>query len=126
MASLLQQELAKQIAKAFKGKLLKGTLRREIASTVNEYGDPVTSQVQTFSVEGIRDTFDARYALFYGIPQTDVRIVLIMDLIKPKTTPQQDDKIFIRGKWHQVRKILEIDPANASITLQCFEIEAPT
>lgn len=126
MASLLQQELAKQLAKAFRGKLLKGTLRRELATTVDEFGDPEVGQVQTYEIEGIRESFQASYALLYGIPQTDVKILLILGLIKPATTPRKDDKIYIRGQWHQVRKVLDLDPAQASITLQCFEIEDPT
>jgi len=126
MPSLLQNKMAEMIAKGFKGRLLTGTLRREGATTVNEFGDPVISSVDTFSVEGIRDNFAAHYAVLYGIPQSDVRILLIMNLIKPATTPKKDDKIYIRGAWHQVRKILELDPASATITLQCFEIEDPT
>lgn len=103
-----------------------GTLRREVATAVDQYGDPAPATAQTFQVEGIRDQFNESYALFYGIPQTDIRILLIMNLIRPATTPQKDDKIFMRGEWYQVRRVLELDPASASITLQCFRIEAPT
>lgn len=126
MPSILEKELAKIIAKEFRGKLLKGTLRRELATTVDEFGDPSVSTIKNYSVEGIRDTFSANYAVLYGIPQSDVRILLIMNLIKPATMPQKDDKIYIRERWHQVRKIIEVDPASATITLQCFEIEAPS
>lgn len=126
MASLLPDKIANIVAKEFQGKLMKGTLRRELASSVNEYGDPVPNRVSNHTFEGIRDNFTAHYALFYGIPQTDVRILIIMKSIKPATTPQKDDKIFIRNEWYQVRKVLELDPANASITLQCFSIPNPT
>lgn len=102
-----------------------GILRREEANSLDANGDPIPGTVTNYSVQGIRDNFAAHYALLYGIPQTDVRIVLILGLIKPATMPQKDDKIFIRGEWYQVRRVLEVDPANASVTLQAFQVAAP-
>lgn len=97
---------------------------------MNEFGDPVVDSFDTYTFEGIRDNFNRAFAATAGIPITDVRILIILGLIKPTTLPQVDDKIRIRGAdgtqvWHQVRTVLTVDPANAHIVLQCFEITTP-
>jgi hypothetical protein len=133
MASLLEgieNFVRKEVAKGFKNQLVKGLLRRESASTVDEVGDPVVGTVEEFQVEGIRDTFSASFAATAGIPTDDVRILLIGGLIAPRTDPRQDDLIRMRGtdglvKWHKVRAVLTVDPANAHYVLQCFEVTAP-
>ena len=124
MASLLPTEIANIVANAFKNNLMTGTLKRPVASALDSVGDPVVT-FETYSVEGIRDNFNARFATLQGIPHTDVKILLIMNLIVPATTPQKDDLIFIRGEWHKVREVLTIDPASASIELQAFACPAP-
>lgn len=126
MASLIPTELANIVANAFQGQLMTGTLRRDNPTSVTGKGDPVAGTPSTYSVEGIRDTFSAYQASLLGIPHTDVRILLIMNLIKPATEPKKDDLIFIRDQWHKVRRVIEIDPASASISLQCFVVPAPT
>jgi len=103
-----------------------GTLRRETPTSVTGKGDDAAPTIELFSFEGIRDNFNAFYMATYGIPASDVRILIIMNLINPRTIPKQDDKILIRGEWHKVRRVLEIDPASASIVLQCFTISTPT
>lgn len=123
MVSLLDKSIAKTVAQGFKGQLLTGTLRREVTKTVDDAGDPATSTVTTYPFEGIRDTFNAVYAAAAGIPVTDVRILIIAGSIK--TVPVMDDKIFIRSSWYQVRRITEIDPANATYTLAAFACKAP-
>lgn len=130
MASPLDTMIRKAVAQGFKGRLLRGTLQREVYGSVNDFGDPVISSTETYTCEGIRDSFDARFAAAAGIPTTDVRILLISGLISPTTTPRKDDKIRMRDatgaqKWHQVRAVLTVDPANAHIVLQCFEIPDP-
>lgn len=133
MASMLEgieNFVRKEVAKGFKNQLVKGLLRRELASTVNSFGDPVPATVEEYDVEGIRDNFNARFAAGAGIPVDDVRILLIGGLIAPATDPRKDDKIRMRGtdgltRWHQVRAVLTVDPANAHYVLQCFEIPAP-
>jgi hypothetical protein len=131
MASFLDSTIRKEVAKGFKGQLLPGVLLREVPVSVNSSGDPVPSASPLiYSVQGIRENFRADFAATAGIPMTDVRILLILGLIKPTTTPVKDDKIRIRGedgtqKWHQVRAVLTVDPANAHAVLQCFEIPTP-
>lgn len=131
MASILDT-IATQIAAGFKGKLSNGLLRREVVSVLNPLGDPVAPTWLTFAVQGIQDNFSAYYAASAGIPLTDVRVLIISNLIVPITDVRQDDYIFIRpvnavtGNWLQVRRVLAIDPAVATYTLQCFKIEDPT
>ena len=131
MASYLDTFIRKEVAKAFKGQLVPGVLFREVPTSVNTAGDPVPGpDPLTYAVQGIRDSFRAAFAATAGIPVTDVRILLILGLIIPTTTPVKDDKIRMRGddgtqKWHQVRAVLTVDPANAHIVLQCFEIAEP-
>lgn len=124
MASLLPTEIANIVANAFKGQLMTGVLKRPSASGLDAKGDPVVT-FSTHSVEGIRDNFNARFATLQGIPHTDVKILLIMNLIVPAIVPQKDDLVFIRDEWHKVREVLTIDPASASIELQAFACPAP-
>ena len=113
------------MANAFQGLLMTGTLRREVVAGVDTNGDPLPASSTTYAVQGIRDYFSSYYIAMQGIPHTDVRILLIMNLISPPTIPIKDDQIFMRDQWHKVRRVFEIDPASASITLQCFVISDP-
>lgn len=132
MASALEglnNLVRREIAKGFRNQLVKGKLRREVKSSVDEFGDPVPGSVEEYDFEGIRDSFSLTFAALAGIPTTDVRILIIAGLLN--TTPQQDDKIRIRGtdgteKWYQVRALIAVDPALAHYQLQCFEIPDPT
>lgn len=125
MASPLVGAIRKQVAAGFKGKLTKGSLRRELPGGVDEFGDPLPGTVTNYPFEGIRDSFSALYREQAGIPETDVAILVLLG--STSVTPKQNDKLFLDApwnKWHQCRKILEIDPAGASAKLQAFEIEA--
>ena len=132
MASLLEginNFVRSEVAKGFKNQLVQGLLRREVSASVDGFGDPVPATVENYPFEGIRDSFSLAFAALAGIPTTDVRILIIAGLIN--TTPLQDDKIRIRcsdgqQKWHQVRNLVDVDPANATYVLQCFDIEDPT
>lgn len=87
-------------------------------------GDPVPGTPQTWSFDGIVDTFSAYFASQAGIPVTDVRILIIAGSLA--TTPEQDDQVECRGVWHQLRRIVERDPANATYTFAGFQIKDPT
>lgn len=126
MASLIPTEIANLLANALQGQLVSGTLRRETVSALNELGDPLTTTISTHSVQGIRENFRTDFQTINSIPMTDVKILLIMNLIKPATTPIKDDLINIYGEWYRVRAVLEIDPARATASLQCFRTEAPS
>lgn len=125
MASQLEGPLARTIARAFRGKLTDGTLRRESAASVDDFGDPQSPTPSTFTFNGIRDSFDAKYRQQAGIPQTDVGVLVLLESVTPRTTPRQGDQVYIKAQWHQVREILDQDPAGATMQLQCFEISAP-
>lgn len=129
MVSLLEKQIRTQIAKGFKGKLTLGTLRRATAATLDSYGDPSAPSTVDYSFEGVRSTFTARYKAQSGIPDTDISILILLGSLSDQTiTPKQDDKIYMKAPWntwYQVRKVLEIDPAGASATLQAYEIPTP-
>ena len=124
--SLLTGEFKARMTARFKGKLLPGTLRREVPGAgVDAYGDPNAGTIQIFSFEGMRQTYDARFRAQAGIPDTDVGIFLLLGLVSPETEPRPGDQVSIDDQWYQVRHIDEIDPASVSMLLQCFEIADP-
>lgn len=123
MASLLESEIRRRVASAFRGKLMRGTLRREVPVGLDANGDLLPPAVQTFTFEGIRSSFDARFAAQAGIPETDVKILIIAGSCR--TDPKKDDLTLIRGQWVKIRRILKVDPADAAYTLQGFDVPAP-
>jgi hypothetical protein len=130
VASPLDTMIARAVAQGFTGRLLPGVLLREVPVSVNDSGDPIGGSLLTFTCQGIRDHFSAAFAAAAGIPTTDVRILLISGLIQPTTTARIDDMIRMRDdggtqQWHKVRAVLTVDPANAHVVLQCFEIATP-
>lgn len=131
MTSLLENAIKAQVASAFSGKLLSGTLRRVTGTAVDAFGDPTTTAVTTYTFEGTRDDRSAFFRASAGIPDTDVLILIIAGSFKASgvtTTvrPKTDDQIYIRNTWHQVRRIVEEDPASATFLIQTYEIEDPT
>lgn len=124
MASQLDGALAKAIYSGFKGKLKTGTLRRQSGSSgVDEFGDLIIGSSTDYSFEGIRENYSAAYLAQSGIPQGDVKIMILLQSITVE--PEQDDFIFIEGDWHQVRRVEMIDPARAAITLQSTVVKEP-
>lgn len=120
MASFLESQLRNSIAAGFKGKLLIGTLTRQVSSGLNEYGDPVFGVEQSFIVEGFVDEWTSWYKAQAGIPEDDSNIVLILG--NSQTTPVKDDKITFQGfPTFQVRKV-KIDPAKASAECQSYKV----
>ena len=119
---LLDGDIAKQIFAGFKGLLLKGKIRQEVVSGVDANGDPVTSVVET-SIEGFLDEYSEFYKASAGIPDTDFKANFFAQSAA-SVTPTRDDKIFLGGKWCQVRKV-NTDPATALWTCQVFQVQAP-
>lgn len=120
MASFLEGQLRNAIAKGFRGKLRVGTLTRMIPGSVDEYGDPVSTPTE-FRVEGFVDTYSDFYRAQAGIPQNDVKIVLIAG--NSATEPKKEDEISFAGyPTYQVREI-KTDPAFATWELQSFSVE---
>lgn len=122
--SLIESGLRQIIGQAFAGRLLKGRLRRYEGSSINADGDVVLGAPTDYKFEGIRENYSRVYAVQAGIPLTDVRVLIIGASIAVQ--PQQEDLIYIRSQWHKVRTIPEIDPANASYVLQCYEVATPS
>lgn len=122
MASPIDK-MKSQIARGFRGKLRKGTIRREVPGSLDEFGDPVPGSVQTFGFEGIREDLSALYAAQAGIPTTDCKVLGIAGSCE--VTPKQGDQVSIEGAWYQCRAVMEIDPAGATWSLQCYGIDAP-
>lgn len=124
MAGLLTGDIAKAIFKGFKGKLLAGELRREVATPLtDEFGDALASTPSFFSVEGFTDQFSDFARASSNIPDTDL-IVAIFAQSSPGLVPEKDDKVTFKGKWYQLRKI-KVDPADALYECQAFEIQPP-
>lgn len=118
---MLDGLIRSQIAAGFKGRLLKGSLIRTTpGGGVDEYGDPIKPVTTLHPCEGFVETFSAFYRQQAGIPDTDVKILLIAGLID--TVPQKDDRVTFRGKTYQIRRVLDIDPAEASYQLQGYEL----
>lgn len=119
---LLDGALAKQIFAGFKGLLLKGRIRQEVPSGVDSNGDPIVTVVET-AIEGFLDEYSAFYKQTAGIPDTDFKANFFAQSAAT-VTPTRDDKIFLGGKWCQVRKV-STDPATALWECQVFETQAP-
>lgn len=119
---LLDGQIAAAIYKGFKGKLLSGTLRRSTPGVgVDDFGDANPGTTTEYPFEGIRESYNAVYRAAAGIPQEDVRFLVIAGSLA--TAPLRGDQVrFGSGPWHQVREIEAIDPATATYNLQCFEL----
>ncbi len=123
MTSPLDNQIKKSIAKAFRGKLKTGFIQANQPESLDDFGDvvPPDTPVQ-YKFTGIRDNFDAMWMKMAGIPEKDVRVLILLGSVLPVYTPVQDDLIFIENSFHKVRRILKIDPAGASIELQCYPV----
>jgi hypothetical protein len=123
MPGILEGQMANAIYAGFKGKLLTGTLVRHSPSDLelDLFGDPVSLTGTSFSCEGFVEKFSEYYRAVTGVPDTDVKVMIFAKSIS--TEPTTDDIVVFRDIQYQIRKILEIDPAIATYTLQCFEIK---
>lgn len=132
MASLFEGALASAIYAGFKGKLLKGVLRRETASGsagLDSLGDPLATVVETWACQGFTDLYSAFYRSQAGIPDTDLKANIFAKSLAGGVVPTKDDqvKFTVSGvaTWYQVRKV-DVDPATALWVCQAFEIADPT
>lgn len=116
-------KIRQKIAKAFKGKLLKGTLTRTFESnTVDpETGFAVEGISQTFSVEGFVDNYDEYIRVRLGIPQEDCKIILIAG--NCQVDPILNDVvIFPSFGSFKLRSNIMTDPDKAHFDCQAFKI----
>jgi len=123
MASLLEGQIAKAIYAGFKGKLLTGTLRREIPGGSNdEHGDPETITVSTYDLQGFADEYSDAFKAQAGIPVADLKVCIFAQSLSVR--PAKDDQVRFGSTWYQLRKVAT-DPATALWTCQAFEIPEP-
>jgi len=118
MTSFLAGSLANAIAAGFNGKLLPATLRKVTTTGRDSKGDPVTSTAD-YAVQGLQDSYSAYFRAGAGIPDDDVKLLLIARLCG--AAPAIGDSININGGWFQVRKVA-FDPASATYDCQCFKV----
>ena len=124
MAGLLTGKIAKAIFKGFKGKLLTGTLRHLTPASGNdEYGDPNSEVLTTFSIEGFTDQYSAFYRAQAGIPETDLKVSIFAQS-SPGLVPVKDDTVLFGSTWYQLLTV-GIDPAGALYECQAFEVPTP-
>lgn len=124
MVSPLLSQIKNQVNAGLKDQLLDGTLRRASAPTaVDVNGDATGITYTEFSMKGMVDTYSAFYRQQAGIPETDVKILILAGSLSVR--PQKDDQVKFRSKWYQVRMV-DTDPAEATWEIQAFEIPDPT
>lgn len=126
MVSVLDGKLRKSIARAFRGKLKRGLIRNYDSAQLDDFGDATFPEpAEEARFEGIREDFNAAWAAQAGIPDTDVSVLVILGSIRPQTVePRQDSLVYVSsltqsGKWCRVRRVLSVDPADATMRLQC-------
>jgi len=121
MVSFLHpSQMRAKIAAGFKGRLLVGTLTREVSAGLNEYGDPIPGITQSFVVNGFCDSYNEAYRVTAGIPEGDTNVVLILGLCE--VDPLKNDKVtFPNFPTFQIRKV-KVDPAKAAAECQAFEV----
>lgn len=125
MVSPLQNLIRKEINKGLGPQMLDGTLRRATpSSSLDSYGDATATTYATYTLKGEVDQYSAYYKSVAGIPDTDVKLIIIGGSLS--VTPQKDDQVKFRSTWYKVRRITKVDPALAAYELQAFEIPDPT
>ena len=124
MASPLLSLIKNEISKGLGPQMLDGTLRRASpSSTLDALGDPSNTTYATYSMKGMVDTYSAMYRSRAGIPETDVKLLVIAGTLS--VTPQKDDQVKFRSKWYQVRAV-DTDPAEAAWEMRSYEVPDPT
>lgn len=116
MAGLLDQ-IAKEVYAGFKGKLLKGTLRRvAVASSggLNGLGDPADTETTEWPCQGFVDSYSDRFRLEAGIPDTDSKVCIFARSLPAGVRPEKDDIVEIpAGTSYQLGSPIMTDPATA-------------
>lgn len=125
MASPLESQIAKAIYAGFRGKLLKGVLRRSlnaVSGGLDALGDAAATGPQDYAIEGFREAYSAYTRANAGIPETDAKIIVLARSVPAR--PQQGDAIWLykdsEPGWWQVRARPDVDPATATYTMRCF------
>jgi len=127
---ILDGPLAQSIYDGFKGKLLSGTLRKNVegdSGALDGKGDPIDVAPTDYDTEGFVDNYDDAYRARAGIPQTDVMVGIFGKSIDGVIVEKDDIASFTRSgvtTWYQVRRA-KLDPAGALWDCQSFVIPEP-
>ena len=126
----LDGDLASQIYKGFKGKLLIGVIRQRAladSGALDALGDPIELAATDTAIEGFVENYDTAYAAKAGIPQTDIA-VNIFGKSCPGVVPGKDEIVRFRqggiDTWYQLRAA-KTDPALALYSCRAFVIPEP-
>jgi hypothetical protein len=126
MVSFLEGPLKKSLARGFKGNLKTGLIQENQGTDQDDYGDIAPPDQPTqYRFTGFRQNYDAAWMARALIPETDVGIMILQGSVTSDYHAQQDDLIFIENTWHKVRRVLKVDPADATRELQCYVIPEP-
>jgi hypothetical protein len=123
---LLDGDLSQSLYQGFKGRLLKGELRRYGGSdTLDSHGDPEPAPYQSWQIEGYEDDYSAFTRASAGIPDTDFKLCFFAASANPSgLVPQEGDVANLGRGWASIRKAAT-DPAQALWTCQSFRTELP-
>ncbi len=132
---LLDGGLSAAIYTGFKGKLLKGVLRRNSSpdsAGLDELGDPLDIEAdEDIAIEGFVDRYSAFTLAQPGFPQTDLKVCIFAGSC-PGVSPRGNNLVRFDYKggarWFRIRDGdggVKTDPATALWECQAYEIEAP-
>lgn len=117
MVGLLEGAIAKAIYDGFKGKLLKGTLRRtapDSAAGLDKLGDPQDVEKLSWRCQGFVDNYSEAFRTQHQIPDTDAKVCIFAKSLPAGVRPQKDDIVEIpTGTSYQLRSPIMTDPATA-------------
>jgi len=112
---LLDGFIASEIYKGFKGKLLKGTLRKFVVDQtvgLNTKGDPISVDPVDYTCEGFVDEYSEFFRAQTGIPDTDCKVCIFAKSLSSGVRPLKDDLAQFQFVWYQLRTV-STDPATA-------------
>jgi hypothetical protein len=87
---------------------LNGTLHKPGTPVQDSYGGWTTGAPTNTAVKGIIDTYDELYRIRAGIPDTDVKLLVLQQSVSPG--PVQGDTITLRGETYLIRSVAQ-DPS---------------
>jgi hypothetical protein len=132
VAGLIDSGLDRSIYAAFRGKLLKGVLRRLVTpagGALDGDGDPEAATTQLIKLEGFTEAYSRFSRAQAGIPDTDLKLNIFagsMRGVRPAIGNQARlDRRGGASTWYQIKGPVDIDPAGVLWVCQSFEIEAP-
>ena len=128
-AGLLDGYIAAAIYAGFKGRLLKGTLRRNVPSgNLDDYGDATATSPSTWTTEGFTELYSDFFRAQARIPETDLKVNIFAKSLTSGVRPRKDDLASFTQAgvvtWYQLRNAT-VDPAGALWTCRAFVVPAP-